>query len=58
MNKEVKKVTFPNERVVKLPYTVMWDDKLQDDYALFDITIQLISKLKEELDYVKSKIDN
>jgi len=58
MKVKVEKVTFPDGRVVELPYATTWDDELQDDYALFDMTIQLISKLKEELDCVKFKINN
>ena len=57
MDKKVLRVEFPNERTVELPYPVIWDSELTDNQKFFDITIQLIIKLKEELDYVKSKIE-
>lgn len=58
MDKKVMRVEFPNERIVELPYPVIWDSELTDSQKFFDITIQLIIKLKEELDCVKSKINN
>ncbi len=57
MDKKVLRVEFPNERTVELPYPVIWDSELTDNQKFFDITIQLIIKLKEELDCVKSKIE-
>lgn len=58
MDKKVLRVEFPNERTVELPYPVIWDSELTDNQNFFYITIQLIIKLKEELDCVKSKINN